>query len=328
MSDSLSTYNARRKEGFRKDVSTENFLQEMNRLLQQHEASHYREVELNHPLIFIFGAPRSGTTLISQVLASGIDCGYINNVMSRFWLAPLHGIRLSRSIYGDLSEISFQSQYARTGGPLDIHEFGYFWRDLLNKETLDDVTFSAERENDIDWRRVQKVLANIVHEFDKPVIFKNIFGAYHLSRFRREMQKVIYVYIERDPLDTAVSILDARRKYYSDLNNWWSYAPLEVANLKEKDYWEQIAGQVVYLQRFYRRQVQEVCPDVSLLVKYDELCNNPRSVLQRVTDLAASAHGSELHLTDQLPDSFPFRAYHDRDQEKAKFAKLMEELSS
>ena len=39
-------------------------------------------------------------------------------------------------------------------------------------------------------------------------------------------------YVERDPLDAAVSILDARRKHYDDPRAWWSYVPLEYDQLR------------------------------------------------------------------------------------------------
>ena len=74
---------------------------------------------------------------------------------------------------------------------------------------------------------MRSVLARIQQEFDKPMVFKNIFGSYHLSKLKEILESVVYVYIERDPLDSAISILQARQKYYSDLNTWWSYSPIE-----------------------------------------------------------------------------------------------------
>jgi hypothetical protein len=59
--------------------------------------------------VFVLGVPRSGTTLTSQLLAYCLDAGYVNNAAARFWLAPVHGIRLARLIAGDRGERSFRS---------------------------------------------------------------------------------------------------------------------------------------------------------------------------------------------------------------------------
>ena len=70
--------------------------------------------------------------------------------------------------------------------------------------------------------------------------------------------------IERDPLDACVSILDARRKYYSDPAAWWSYVPVEYPLLKDLDPWEQVAGQVHYLGAYYGRELAAVGADASI----------------------------------------------------------------
>ena len=50
---------------------------------------HYSQ---NYPIIFIVGVPRSGTTLLSQLLIEHLDIGYINNHIAKYWMAPLHSL--------------------------------------------------------------------------------------------------------------------------------------------------------------------------------------------------------------------------------------------
>ncbi len=326
MSDSLQKLNEKRKSEYYKDRGEEEFLRGMNEALRQRELALYKDYPIEHPFIFVFGLPRSGTTLITQLIAHSLDVGYINNLMARFWLAPLHGIRLSRHILKNQKQITFQSDYARTPGLGDVHEFGYFWRYWLKKETLEDVTHAGEREAEIDWQGLRRVLATMQHEFDKSLVFKNIFGSYHLKKMREVLHKVIYVYIERDPLDVAVSILEARKKYYEDWNTWWSYTPVEYDLLKGRNYWEQIAGQVYFLRRYYHRQIQAHCADVTVQVSYPELCAHPADVLQRIQRLSVERYGYSLTVTQSPPESFPLRTYEDREEEKRKFADLIEEF--
>lgn len=328
MPTSLKSFNEQRREGYHKDEQEEDFLLEMNRVLQAREQALYRDYSIDHPFIFVFGPPRSGTTLISQVLASSLDCGYINNLAARFWLAPVHGIRLAKQVLKDQpGEISFQSHYASTKGLSDIHEFGYFWRQLLQKETMDDVTKSAEREADIDWQMVKMTLANMQHEFQLPMVFKNIFGAYHLQKMQEILGKVLYVYIERDPLDSAISILEARKKHYADLNNWWSYTPVEYNRIKDADYWTQIAGQVFFLQRYYRQQIASFSKENSLIVQYRDFSQSPGKVLASLADISRRKYQYDLKITTPAPAQFPFREYDQHDDIKSRFQKIFEKLA-
>ncbi len=317
---------AKRKAAYAKDAVGEEFLQALNEDLQLRELELYRDGEAEHPFVFVVGLPRSGTTLVSQLLAYCLDAGYINNFAARFWLAPVHGLRLARLIAGDAAGGSFESDYARTKSLLDIHEFGYFWRHWLKKQTFDDVVHAQEREHEIDWPGLRRTLVNVQNELGKPFVAKNMLGAYHMPKLREILEKVIYVYIERDPLDVAVSILDARRKYYSDPNSWWSYVPVEYPLLKDRDYWEQIAGQVHYLTRFYERALDEVGEAGVVNVAYEELCRDPGSVLEGVAERAASVYGYPVRIGQAPPEAFPFREHADRQEDKQRFEGLLERL--
>lgn len=326
MSGSLKDLNLVRKKEYVKDTQEEDFFLEMNKLLQAKEQAQYRDVEIEHPFIFIFGLPRSGTTLISQVLAHSFDVGYINNLIARFWLAPVHGIRISKGVIGDRKSASFQSDYARTTDLADIHEFGYFWRDLLKKETFADVTDVEEREREINWQQVKTTLANMQHAFGKPMVFKNIFGSYHLQKMKAVLGKVIYVYIERDPLDVAISILNARKKYYNDLNTWWSYTPPEYDQLKDLNYWEQIAGQIYFLRRYYQQAMISQTNDITVSVAYRDLCEQPGTALQRIQSLCRREYDYDLAIENAPPDRFPFRTYENNDAQKQTFADLIHQF--
>jgi len=326
MSPSLRDLNQKRKPGYRKNTEEEDFILEMNQLLRDREVALYQDYPIHHPFLFVFGLPRSGTTLISQLIAYVFDIGYINNLIARFWLAPLHGIKLSRIILGTEKQINFQSDYARTFQIGDVHEFGYFWRYWLKKETLEDITRVEEREKDIDWKGLKKVLANMQHEFNKPMVFKNIFGSYHIKKLTQILDKVLYIYIKREPLDVAVSILDARKKYYDDLNTWWSYTPVEYEEIKDLNYWEQIAGQIYFLNRYYNRQLQTLDMGNYIEVDYKAMCKNPDFVVEQIQQKCQDKLGYYLKIDRQPPTMFPYRTYTDRDEEKEIFRKLLKKF--
>jgi LPS sulfotransferase NodH len=328
MGATLKDLSKKRKPEYSKDEEVESFLVKMNKTLGQEEKALYKESTIKYPFIFVFGLPRSGTTLMSQFLAAHLDVGYINNLMARFWLAPVYGIKLSKAIFGSSKASDFRSDYARTSNILDIHEFGYFWRYWLKKDSLSDITQVAEREKNIDWNGLKKVLANIQKEFDRPLLFKNVFGSYHTQKMFNTLGKVLYVYIKRDLLDTAVSILQARKKYYSDLNTWWSYAPVEYNKIKDLDYWKQIAGQIYYLKRYYQKQIDEAIRPFIIEVDYQELCYNPLKVLENIKSRCLDLYKLKINIMATPPEQFVYRTHTDSDYEKEKFRKYIHEFES
>jgi len=180
MGETLRKLSEQRKASYYKNPEEENFLLRINKLLQQQEIQTYKEVEIKYPFLFVFGLPRSGTTLLSQLIAHSFDIGYINNIAARFWLAPVYGIKLSDTIIGSAKQSDFRSHYARTANVSDIHEFGYFWRYWLKKEKIEEIIASKQMESQIDWVGLKRTLANVQSEFNKPMVFKNIFGSYHM----------------------------------------------------------------------------------------------------------------------------------------------------
>lgn len=325
MTNKLVHLNQERKKEYFKDPDEENFLQNVNKNLLGLERSLYRNVDIQYPFLFIFGLPRSGTTLLSQLLAHSLDVGFINNFMARFWISPVCGIRLAKSILKHETFRGFKSDYGATLDLSDIHEFGYFWRKWLKKETLESVKNAPLNESEIDWDGLKHVLANIQLEFAKPMIFKNIYGSYHLQKMKEVLGQVLYVYIERDPLDTAVSILNARKKYYHDLNKWWSYAPPEVMDLIKMDYWHQITGQIHYLKKFYYSEMDKLDDSLVVRIKYKELCHQPKMILNRIRERSNNLYGNYPGIVSNPPEEFPYRV-HEEPEIKEKFKKLLTEF--
>jgi LPS sulfotransferase NodH len=315
-----------RRAEYAKDAGDEAFLRAVNERLESLERERYVDTDIEHPFLFVVGLPRSGTTLLSQLLAYCLDVGYVDNVAARFWLAPVHGLRLSRILVGNEKPAAFESDYARTHDLRAIHEFGYFWRRWLRKETFADVARSRELESEIDWDGLRLTLANVQRQLGRPYAGKNMLGAYHTQKLTDVLGKVLWVYVERDPLDVCVSILDARRKHYDDLRTWWSYVPLEIDRLEGLDEWQQVAGQVHYLQRLYDADLPAL-GERALQMSYEELCRDPRGFLAAVSTRCEELYGEPIAVTQPPPESFPVRKHEGRDEEKARFAKLLERFA-
>jgi hypothetical protein len=287
---------------FHKDERDEAFLRKLNGALAGPHDGEYRDLPESYPTLHVIGVPRSGTTLLVQLLASCLDVGYVNNLIAAFWRAPLYGIRLSRKLLAARCPSSFESDFGRTLGPGEPHEFGYFWRDLLGYG--EPAQGQAERT---DWERVRTVLVNMTHEFRAPVVFKSFLLGWHVREIQQVLPRTCFVWIRRDPVDNALSLLRLRRELLGDVEAWASLKPAEHAWLAERPVEEQVAGQVLFLERSFRRELDRALPRTTLELGYDRLCADPHHVLEDVRALCAE-HGVDAARVHHPPRSFVTRS--------------------
>lgn len=292
-------------ERFHKDPDDEAFLRRLNLHLAPLETATYKELDECLPTLHVVGVPRSGTTLATQLLASHLDVGYISNFIAAFWRAPVHGIRLSRKLLGQRGPSSFASEFGRTKGLTEPHEFGYFWRDLLAYD--EPLEKDAKEEEAIDWARVRRVLLNVTEAFGRPVVFKTFHVSWHARRLHRELPRTCFLRIRREPIDSALSLLRMRREFLGSEERWASFRPAEYRWLKDRPFDEQVAGQVHYLERSIDRELSEI-PRTNLLdVDYPDLCADPPGVLEAVRALLAR-NGGDVDVVGDAPGGFHQRS--------------------
>jgi hypothetical protein len=295
--------NRRRTEAYRKDEALERAVTALNEALVPHEPDVPVGID-PLPNLFVFGLPRSGTTLIHQVLAWGLDVGYVSNVMARFWLAPHAGAVVSQAVLGTARDGSFSSDYGKSLEPAGGHEFAYFWQHWLAiREVEDLLDFSGESAR-ADWVGAAAALRRVQAAFERPLLLKTNYAAQFLPAFAARFPLPLFVHIVRDPTDVALSILEARRRYYGDVTSWWATYPPEYQALAGLPVAEQIAGQVAGLRRAYAAQIAKVPSELVVELSYEELCSDPGAIVERVRVRCREAHGVTPALLRPLPARF------------------------
>ena len=294
--------NRARSTAYRKDETLERALLAINESLAPYEPDAPDDLA-PLPNLFVIGLPRSGTTLTHQVLAWALDVGYVSNLMARFWLAPHAGAILSRAVLGTERDGSFASKYGKSTGLAGGHEFAYFWQHWLGIHEVDDLLdFSGDGR--ADWAGAGAAVRRVLAAFEKPLLFKTNYAAQFLPGFARTFPMPLFVHVRRDPLDVALSILEARRRYYDDVSTWWGTYPPEYEELAARPFAQQIAGQVVGLSRAYAAQVGKVPAELTVEADYRDLCDDPVSVVERIRRRCDDVHGIELRLLNALPERF------------------------
>jgi hypothetical protein len=227
-----------------------------------------------------------------QVLINCFPLGYVNNLVARFWAAPLVGAYLSRILLAD-EAVGYDSYHGKTPEINGPHEFSYFWHKWLNISALKELDHEWHEQNQVDWPGLRRTLIALTNLWGRPVLMKGILPAYYLGELFKQMDLYV-LYVERDLPDVAVSILEARREYYGDEEIWWSTKPLEYKRIKDDPYIRQIAAQVIYLDRFYKQQLADIPKDNLQIVGYQALCRSPAGVTQTVERKIQGRFGLEL----------------------------------
>ncbi len=258
---------------FLETIETMNFLNELNKSLQNIECS-FPVSASPPPSIFIIGVPRSGTTLISQLLSACTDAGYVNNLMARFWQAPTVGAQLSCEV---LKRRIFtgSSAYGQTLYPEEPHEFGAFWRSVLN---YSDMT-QKETDKGIDWNALVITLNKIASVHQRPVIYKVFQLYWHLATFHNYLPSSKWIWVKRNPVDNALSLLQMRKNKTGKTDTWFSARPIGAEKYDKESPLVQVAAQVKLIEDWIEKQLSKIPNEASLQVNLDELCKTPDAIV-------------------------------------------------
>jgi hypothetical protein len=275
---SHSAENAQRVDAVRKDSEEEAFL----KLFNEHVAGiepEYPDATPEFPAVLVVGAPRSGHTVMSQVIGRSFDVGIVNHVVARLWSAPVIGIRLSLAMLGRAPASGLQSRHGLTMSPEDPHEFGYFWYDRLK---YSDMRIGAGKAQDPDLVALRDCIAAMSTAYGRPLLFKNLMAGLMAGDLARHVPLRV-VRMRRDVVDSAISTLRCRRERYGDESAWWSVKTPDFETLQEQPPETQVLQQQLQVNAALDEQLSR--PGVvSLEVDYSSFTNDPGHTLGRLRE--------------------------------------------
>jgi len=252
------------------------WLKKANELLGGFE-DEYEATNICSENVFIVGAPRSGTTILTQALSSCFDVGYVDNLMASFWKSPIFGALLSNKLITQRT-ISFSSDYGQTELISDPHEFGGFWRENLNYENMEQKT-----DTDIDWGKLIKRLDGIYSVFNKPMIYKVFQLYWHLAEFHSLRPATKWILIERNLESNAESLLKLREKKTGSRDNWVSAKPLLSNRFDGCTNEAQVVSQVFGINQWIREQFAKISRDSWLILDYEKFVREPKNTLDEIS---------------------------------------------
>ena len=238
-----------------------------------------------------------------QLVASALPVAYPSNLAAMFWQAPCYGVALHQKLFQREMEQSFNSRYGITEGPQGPHEFGRFWRTLLNYPDM-----QQRAGHSVDWQRVRDTLANMTETADSAFAFKSFLPVWHLDDLSRTCIKSIFVHIKRDPLENALSLLKARRAYAERETDWVGLKPLACKPHENASIAKQVVSQVIEINRVIEKQLEMIPEDRVIRTPLRQLCAEPETYVSKIATCINGVQETQVKSNGRVPalkENFP-----------------------
>lgn len=238
---------------------------------------------LSYPPLFIIGAPRSGSTLLYQVMAEYYDFGYLSNLHCTFYGCP----SLIQRFIG-AQRWQKPSKYASTHGLTEGRsapsECGAFWYRFFRRKPQYVALHEADQQKMIQLRSAIRALGDA---FKKPILFKNLLCSLRLEPIASALPEALFIIIRRNEVDNAHSLLEGRKKIYGNYTQWWSAEPPAVEQLKQLLPHEQVVEQIYHIYALIDKQRQVIGPEKFIEIQYEAFCDDVVGALRRVDQFLA-----------------------------------------
>ena len=257
------------------------FTAPLDRLLQASERRLYdRASPPERPIIFVTGAPRSGTTLLSQVLVQHLPVTYFNNLSMLFPRSPIVANRL----FGRFLRVrppTYRSYYGWMRGFATSGNCLHLWDRWMGPDRY----IVPERFAPATADALVRFFGAYEAAAGKPILNKSNQLATCATLLARVLPTAHFIFVCRDRAFTVQSILEAREKIQgSKCRSYGVQDPVYRHVDVQEDYIDAVCAQVLYHERRMREQQREIGNRRFWIVEYEQFCREPHRIVSRVAD--------------------------------------------
>ncbi len=236
------------------------------------------------PLLFVCGPPRSGTTLVAQVLINHLPVYYFNNLTSIFPESPLTANKIfGRFLKRGNKDVYFKSLYGRTTELWAPNDALYLW-DRWTGVTRNRVPQFITLENQI---KMQHFFAAVENHSGLPLVNKNNSLNTYAHLVADVLDTAYFICLDRDPVYLAQSELIASQFIHGD-----EKIPYGVRfNTDDKsegeqvfDPVEQVCNQVLHHKEMMLKQENLIGKERFVIVPYEDFCVDPAKWVCKISD--------------------------------------------
>lgn len=240
-------------------------------IFEKQKIRKYGTLPSHNSPVFIIGIPRSGTTILYQLVTQIFNVSYFNNFINLSRENLYFGCWLSHKIFQGKPHNSYVSNYGNTkdSGLSAPSEIGNFWYRWIPKDQIiiDENSISID-----DKKAIIKNINSIINRYSKPLVIKNLYFVLRIRLIKELFPNAKFIYLKRDRLYVAQSIYLARTKNSKNpQSEWWSLNFPGYESLLTLPIEEQIAQQVYQLENLIQNELSEIFKENIMEIKYEEL---------------------------------------------------------
>jgi hypothetical protein len=266
-------------------------LSPLDRCLQIAEHRRLRSAQPSMlPLLLIVGAPRSGTTLVYQVLARHLPFTYFTNLSALFPRAPLTASRLL--LRGPrTAPDSLHNYYGNTAGLTGPNDGFHIWNRWLGADRYQ-APQSLPAEAVTAMRRF---FAAWTAAFGRPLVNKNNRNTDCVGLLGQALPEAVFVVIHRDPVYVAQSLLLARQHVQGDKRRRWGLRSLDQEVPTDPlGHVDSVCRQVTAIADKLQADCRSLPAARFIDVHYEEFCADPDPTLETISSRVWGASGAVL----------------------------------
>lgn len=251
-----------------------------------------------YPILFVVGAPRSGTTITEQLLINHLPLNFFNNLTSLFPRSPLTAhMSFGQKLAADAKPVDQTSLYGRTVKLSEPNDALYFW-DRWTGHDRKEIPLAISPENQ---EAIRQFYGAWQAHWQSPIIHK----VNRLNTFSHLVADVLptakFICLDRNPIFHAQSLLVARR--YIHGNDRISYGiqgdqPADL--LPAEDPIEAVCQQVLFHKRVARTQRELIGEDRFMVLGLESFLANPAPIIAQISQEYLNYSIDEASLAETL----------------------------
>lgn len=233
------------------------------------------------PPVFIIGAPRSGTSLLYELMVTNYKFSYFSNLANIFYKSPLAVSYFGKMIINNW-EGSSKSNYGTLQGLGAPSEAGAIWGRWIPEFHYLDQTVEFKQKF---FSEAPAIINGMQKIFSAPFINKNVMHSVHMKLLDSVFPGCIFIDIRRDDLANVRSIINAKAKGGGpklDSDGWWSVKPRGAEKYFGLSPEEQACAQISLLRKDIEDSVNYIGHKRYLMITYEDVCGNTEQSLSKI----------------------------------------------
>lgn len=258
--------------------------------------------------VFVLGPPRSGTTLLHELLVTRFHFAYFSRAAQALPDTPAAATGFAQPWIRRWRG-NYTSRYGQLRGWGAPHEAARIWsrwmpgdgaveRGALDAATLD------------DCRHTVAAVAQII---DAPFVSKNPTHSVRIGALVEMFPGAAFIEVRRRPLDTVHSILAMREAWHGPhrTREWLAVRPrgCDDPAMQRLEPFAQVCAQVAMVRGAITADCDAYAPGRHFAIDYEDLCADPRGRLDAIAAFLERA-GIVLDARGEVPPRFAHVVHH------------------